>query len=93
MRSLYSRTALIVALSYAVLIASVLIYGWHTSDNEGRIWVFLIYELPWSLVFAAVSTANEIVIRSLDFVVFCLDIVTVYICALSLVKIFGNHSD
>jgi hypothetical protein len=41
----------------------------------------------------AVPSANEIVIGFLCFLALGLDVVTVYIFALSLVKIFGNHSD
>ena len=93
MRNLYSRTALIVALSYALLIAGIFIYGWRASDNEGRVWLFLFFGLPWSFVMLAVPSANEIVIGFLCFLALGLDVVTVYIFALSLVKIFSSHSD
>jgi len=84
MGKLFSRAALIVAVSYAVLIVILLVALWHFADFEGRSFGLLFIGIPWVLVF-----------RSDRFYIFTLtmNVATVYIFALSVVRLIRGNSD
>jgi|HubBroStandDraft_6_1064221.scaffolds.fasta_scaffold34861_6 hypothetical protein len=81
MKMLFSRTALLVAVGYAVLIAVLLLAVWRVSDLEGRAADFLIIGLPWIFVLRSNSMAVYIL-------VLVLNAATVYVFVLSLVRVF-----
>jgi hypothetical protein len=81
MKTLFSRTALLVTVGYAVLIAVLLLAVWRVSDLEGRAADFLIIGLPWIFLLGS----NSMVVYIL---VLVLNAVTVYVFVLSLVRVF-----
>jgi hypothetical protein len=85
----YSRSALIVAVSYAALIALLLIAAWHVFDLEGRRVDLLVIGLPWILMMSLIPGKSWFS----DVLTIILNIATVYFSVLCLVRIFGDDSN
>jgi hypothetical protein len=86
MKTLFSRTALLVTVGYAVLIAVLLLAVWRVSDFEGRAAAFLIIGLPWIFVLFVLRT-NSMAVYTL---ILILNAATVYVFVLSLVRVFAK---
>lgn len=82
-----SRAAFVVTLCYAALVAVSLIAAWHFADPEGLSFDLLFIGFPWVL---ATSTfrSNSLL---LYFFAISLNVVSVYIFALALVKMFSSR--
>jgi hypothetical protein len=76
--NLVSRIAFVVTIGYAALIAVLLVAAWHVSDLEGRAFDLLFIGLPWVL-----AIRND----SLYFFAVMMNVATVYILVLALVKV------
>jgi hypothetical protein len=85
MSRLLSRTALIAAISYSSAIAVLLVCLWRVSDFEGRAFGLLFIGFPWVLVFNRDGSFFYILALALN-------VVTVYILVLSLVRILARDS-
>jgi hypothetical protein len=83
MDKLFSWAAFIVAVSYSVLIVILLGALWNFSDFEGRSFGLLFIGFPWVLVFQS----ERFYILAL-----IMNVATVYICTLSVVRLFGRNS-
>jgi hypothetical protein len=81
MDRLFSRTASIWAISYAVLVAFLVIAARHMSDLEGGSFALLFIGFPWILIFNGDSPV-------LYFFTLLLNVATVYVFVLSAVRIF-----
>jgi hypothetical protein len=81
-----SRVALIVAIGYAGVVAALLVAAWHFVEPEGFGFALLFIGLPWSLAYLALPY-NSLVFY---FVAVFLNIVTVYVFTLALVRIFSS---
>jgi len=84
MGRLFSRAALIVAISYAALIVVLLIATWHVSDLEGRSFDLLFIGFPWVLVFQDDKRY---------YLALAMNVTTVYILVLSVVRVFTDNSN
>lgn len=87
MERFVSRIAFIVAIGYAGVVAALLVAAWHFAEPEGLAFDLLFIGFPWSLAFVALPTPSSLVFY---FVAVFLNIVTVYVFALALVKIFSS---
>lgn len=79
------RAALIATLSYAVVVATLLVVSWRNSDAEGRVFQMLFIGFPWVLALFPLHV-NSIVFY---FVALILNVVTVFIFALAVSKLFS----
>jgi hypothetical protein len=84
MGTLFSRTALMVTVGYVALIAVLLLAAWRGSDLEGRGVALAIIGLPWIFILRRDSVLFY-------FLVLFLNAATVYVFALSLVRMFGKE--
>ncbi len=83
MGKLVSRVAFVVTISYAALVAVLLVAAWHLSDLEGRAFDLLFIGFPWVLAFRHDSPL-------LYFFAVILNVATVYVLVLSLVKVLSS---
>jgi hypothetical protein len=86
MSRLLSRTALIAGSSYSLAIAVLLVCVWQVSDFEGRAFDLLFIGFPWVLVFHRNT-------YFFYFLALVLNVVTVYILVLSLVRVLARDSN
>ena len=84
MNRLFSRTALLVAVGYAVLIGVLLIAVRRGADPESASFNLLFIGFSWVLVFQR---------DSLYFLALVLNVASVYILVLSVVRIFFRNSN
>jgi hypothetical protein len=89
MSKLYSRTALVITVVYAILIGALLISNLHNSDAESQTVGFLIIALPWSAVIRTLP-GNEYLTYSLAF---ALNVATLYVFVVSIAKVFRRDSN
>jgi len=85
MSRLFSRTALIAAVSYSLAIAVLLVCVWRVADFEGRAFDLLFIGFPWVLVLHRDGSFFYILALALN-------VVTVYILVLSLARILARDS-
>jgi hypothetical protein len=86
MERFISRTAFVVALGYAGVIAALLVAAWHFAEPEGLAFDLLFIGFPWSLVYVALPNHSLV----LYFLAVFLNVVTVYTFVLAVVKIFSS---
>jgi hypothetical protein len=89
MTRLYSRTALIISMFYAALVAGMTLYIWRMGEPESAGFGFLIYGFPWSVagIFTNCFSLKESYCLPL---VLILNTVTVYSFALAIARILKN---
>ena len=83
----FSRTAFIVTVGYAILVAA-LIAAWLVSDSEGRSFDLLFIGFPWVLALLPFRDSTF-----LYFLALTLNVATVYAFALSVVRLFAHDSN
>ena len=81
-----SRVPLIAAIGYAGLFATLLVAASHSADPEELAFFWLLIGFPWSLVSLGFPNHSGLVFY---FGIF-LNMVTVYVFALALVRIFSS---
>jgi hypothetical protein len=86
---LFSRTALLVALAYAAIIGFLLILVWRNSDAEGQVYALLFLGFPWVLALFPLRSNSW----ALYVLAVLLNIATVYILALAIVRIFSSFRE
>jgi hypothetical protein len=84
---LFSRLALVVTLCYAALIAVLLAAAWHFVEPEGIAWAALFIGFPWALATLPFQHGG----LWLYFSAVILNVATVYVFVLALVKIFSSQ--
>jgi hypothetical protein len=84
----FSRTALIVTVGYAILIAAALIAAWRVSDLEGRAFDLLFIGFSWVLAILPFRDSTF-----LYFLALTLNAATVYTLGLSVVRLFAGDSN
>ena len=84
----FSRTAFIVTVAYAILVAAALIAAWRVSDLEGRAFHLLFIGFPWVLAFLGSRDSTF-----LYFLAITLNVATVYALGLSVVRLFARDSN
>ena len=87
MAKFVSRAALVVTISYAALIAVLLIASWHFADPEGRSFDLLFIGFPW--VLATFPFRSDSLL--LYFFAIILNVASVYVFVLALVRIFSTR--
>ena len=88
MRRFVSRTAFIVTVGYAILIAAALIAAWRVLDLEGRAYALLFIGFPWALACLLFRDSTF-----LYFLALILNVATVYALGLSVVRLFASDSN
>jgi hypothetical protein len=84
----FSRTAFIVTVEYAILIAAALIAAWRVSDLEGRAFDLLFIGFPWVLATLPFRDSTF-----LYFLALTLNAATVYALGLSVVRLCARDSN
>lgn len=84
----FSRTAFIVAVGYAILIATALIAAWRVLDFEARAYALLFIGFPWVLALLPFRDSTF-----LYFLALTLNVATVYAFTLSVVRLFVHDSN
>lgn len=79
-----SRTAFIVTICYAALVAVSLLAAWRVADLEGRALDLLSIGFPWD-----VAVRHDSLL--LYFVALILNVATVYVFVLSLIRVFSSR--
>jgi hypothetical protein len=87
MANLVSRVAVVVTISYTVVIAVLLIVAWHFAAPEARAFDLLFIGFPW--VLATVHFRNDSL--WLYFFAVILNVVSVYVFVLALVKVSSSR--
>jgi hypothetical protein len=84
----FSRTAFIVTVGYAILIAGALIAAWRVLDLEGRAYALPFIGFPWVLALLPFRDSTF-----LYFLALTLNVATVYALVLSVVRLFARDSN
>lgn len=85
MSRLVSRAAFVVTFCYAALIGGLLTAAWHVSDSEGAGYALWFIGFPWDL---AVPYQDS---WPVYFSAVILNVATVYVFVLALVKLFSSR--
>ena len=87
MSKLFSRVALVVTICYAALIAVLLVAAWHFIEPEGLPFAALFIGFPWALATLPFQHGG----LWLYFAAVILNVVTVYVFALAVVKLLSSR--